>query len=483
MPPHPQLQRAAGRRSQVRRRAVPLAALALATIVIIVVSFAVNSGGKHPTFANSPYTPQIGRNFESVVSPTSALSDQAVDDIAKNNAYYFEQRWGDNFNIQGHFSDARRIVDAGKKYGNNVRVFEYFSAAYWFNANVNWGSYAKTFQQSWLLHDTQGKTIPFFGAANLNGIGQPEILGYALDLSNPGFRAWAVSTIVSWMRAAPYAGVSFDNANPISGTDVSRYISDGKTTFNQLLCGAPVSLASGSCDRVQQWNAGLNDLLTQTSAALAKLGDQVRYNGISPAPARGVSRNVGLLQYTHMAANEGFCMSASTSKPSKVSFTSFTADAAIMKSVAAQRKIVTENTSTYQTSTKQKYGDYCVAGFLIGWQPGSSYFDFHAGYGYPPAVHYPLCPEQNLNLGDPLSTDYDATGNVLSRRFQNGFVAVNESDSSAQVTVPMDLERFANGSAAGRYSAGQSVTLPPRSALLGLNATFVLGPSATTHTS
>lgn len=457
-------------------------ALVLGGLVVLVgaIIVAVTNHGKSQTFANDPYSPQVARNFEAVGNASGALSTEAIDAIAKNNAYEFLPKFADSYNIQQHFAETRKLVAAAKGYGNNIRVFDYFSASYWFNANLEgWQPYSEGFQQSWLLRDSSGQTIPFLGttgATNNNGGLTP--VGYLVDLSNPAYRAWAISTIVSWMHAAPYAGISFDSATPMQGTAASSRVPGGASTYNALLCGATYTVDSGDCSRVQAWNQGLVDLLSQTTQVLARMGDQVRYNGIAPSVMRGASRNVGLIKYTDIASNEGFCLSVSANKPDNVTFNSLTADAQIMREFAAQNKLVTEVTNTYQSGNRQKYGDYCVAGFLIGWQPGSSYYCLHAGYGALPSSQYPIVPEQNLNLGDPLTVDYQTQAGALTRQFQHGFVAVNPNDQSVTITVPTALTAFANGSARQHYKAGQTVTLPGHGAILGLNATY-LDPGST----
>jgi hypothetical protein len=470
LPPHPQLRT---RRSWVLPTVV-LVVLVLAAGIFI----AVTTRPEHSPYVNGPYAPQPQRTAEIVGNPDGALSDEAIDEIAKYNSYEVLPKFADHYNINKHFDEARRLVDAAKKYGTGLKVFDYFSASYWFNANGDaWGPYASGFQDSWLLRDSTGKTIPFFGAGGALTTGGT-VKGYVLDLSNASYRAWAVATIVSWMRAAPYSGISFDSSNQMQGAGASRAVADGNTTYNALLCGPTAALNTTDCPRVQAWNEGLVDLLPQTTAALHSMGDEVRYNGIAPTVLRGASRNVGLLQYTDMTSNEGFCMAVSVQNPTRVVFNSIVDDAVLMRQIAAQHKKVTEITNTYQTGERQKYGSYCVAGFLVGWQPGSSYYTFHAGYSSPPEGQYPVVPEQNLNLGTPLTVDYQTSGGALTRRFQNGYVAVNPTDDTATVTVPEAIVSFADGSAGPRYDAGQTVTLPARGALLALSSSFVYGPTA-----
>lgn len=469
LPPHPQL-----RKSRSRSWLLPIALLAVLVVVGAIVS-AVTTHPHHSSYANGPYAPQPQRSAEVVGNPEGALSDEAIDDIAKYNSYEVLPKFADRYNISKHFDEARRLVDAANKYGNHLKVFDYFSASYWFNANVDaWGSYASGFQDSWLLRDSTGKTVPYFGAGGALTTGAT-IKGYVLDLSNPSYRAWAVATIVSWMRAAPYSGISFDSSNPMQGTGASRAIADGASTYNALLCGPTVALTTTDCSRVQAWNRGLIDLLTQASAALHAMGDEVRYNGIAPSELRGASRNVGMLQYTDIASNEGFCMAVSASAPDRLKFNSLIDDIALMRQIGAQHKKVTEITNTYNSDAKTPYGQYCLAGFLIGWQPGSSYFTFHPGYSYPPNGTYPSVPEQNLNLGNPLTADYQSSGPALTRKFTNGFVAVNPTGTPTTVTVPAEVVAFKDGAAGTTYSAGSSVTLSAHGALLALNHAFVYG--------
>jgi Hypothetical glycosyl hydrolase family 15 len=466
LPPHPQL--------QTRRAWIVPAIVVLVAVVVGAIVIAVTTHAHHTPYANGPYTPQPQRSAEVVGNPTGALSDEAIDDIAKNDSYEVLPKFADRFNISKHFDETTRLVDAAKKYGNHLKVFDYFSASYWFNANQDaWGDYASGFQDSWLLRDSTGKTIPYFGSGGALTTGST-IKGYVLDLSNPGYRAWALATIVSWMKAAPYSGISFDSAAPMQGSGASRFISDGATTYNSLLCGPTVALATTDCSRVQAWNQGLVDLLTQTSAALHLMGDEVRYNGIAPTPLRGPSRNLGLLQNADIASNEGFCLSL-TSNPDKISFNSLVDDVVLMQQIAAQHKKVFEITNTYNSAAKTALGQYCLAGFLVGWQPGSSYFTFHPGYSYPPDGSYPVVPEQNLNLGNPLTVGYQTSGTALTRRFANGFVAANPAGSPTTITVPADVVAFKGGSAGDTYPAGSSVVLPAHGGLLALNRSFVYG--------
>lgn len=468
LPPHPQLPRSR------RARWLP-AVLIVAAVIAAAIVVAVSPHG-HPTrYANNPYGPQPQRSAEVVGNPDGPLSQQAIEDIAKYNSYEVLPKFADHYNITDHFVEARQLVDAAKKYGNDLKVFDYFSASYWFNANKSgWGSYASGFQQDWLLHDSTGSTIPFLGAGGATSASSAE-KGYLIDLSNPNYRAWAVATIVSWMRAAPYAGISFDSATPMPGDEPSHAVADGNTSYNALLCGSTLTFDTTDCPRVQAWNQGLVELLAETSKALHAMGDEVRYNGIAPSQLRGVSRNVGLLKYTDMASDEGFCLAVSASDPSRLAFNSIVDDAALMRQIAAEHKKVTEITNTYDSDARTPYGRYCLAGFLVGWQPGSSYFTFHPGYTQPPDGSYPDVPEQDLNLGKPLTVGYQTSGSALTRRFQNGFVAVNPTDRSTTVTIPETAVSFTNGAAGPHYTAGQNVTLPARAAILALTASFLFG--------
>lgn len=110
---------------------------------------------------------------------------------------------------------------------------------------------------------------------------------------------------------------------------------------------------------------------------------------------------------------------------------------------------------------------------MMGWQPGSTYYTYHANYSDLLPGAYPEDPDQNLNLGLPVSSGYSTSGNVMYRNFQNGIVAVNTADTPANFTLPTAVTEFNNGLQANSYIAGSSVQLAARSARFFLNDAYL----------
>ena len=222
-------------------------------------------------------------------------------------------------------------------------------------------------------------------------------MGYVVDLTNPQYRAFAVKTIVDWMNQAPLGGILFDNADLLSGKTKDNRVNNLGMNWNQLLCAENAVLnEAGDCDRVTAWNQGMRDLFSEMKAALAPLGKEVIYNGISPAPLHGVDRNVSLLNQTDGATNEAFCYMGALR-----TFQSMLKERDIMVTHGAQNKKIFQ-IANYTDEVRQPYGAYCVAGFLIGWVPDKSYLVYHKNYDSIAPTPYPEVSEINLNLGLPL---------------------------------------------------------------------------------
>ena len=452
-------------------------ALLVALAVLIALVEAISNGrqttsGTAQSFPHTAYAPQPDRNAE-WVGPTNGLSDKAIDALAQNAGIQIMTKFANGFDISAHFEDARRLAAAAKAANNPIQIYEYFSASFWFTANESgWGKYADGFDNAWLLHDVNGQPIPFYGMGHrADGVSAP--IGYLLDLSNPDFRAWAEKTIVSWMQAAPYAGIIFDSANPLlSGTSRASIGAGDMMNFEQLLCGS-VGFTQLPCQKMDSWNQGLTTLISQTTATLHTMGRHVIYNGIAPSPLRGPTRNIGLLASADATTNESFCLTAGTRPPYRAEFQPLTDDLTLMKKIAGEHKKVIEVTN-YQSQDNRSYGDYCLAGFLMGWQPGSSYYVFHAGYSDPLGRGYPEVGEANLQLGDPTGA-FRADGSTFSREFDNGFVAMNTGARATTVRAPFAGQRFADGVPKGAVQAGQSIRLAAHETLYLLSNKYLYG--------
>jgi Hypothetical glycosyl hydrolase family 15 len=453
-------------------------ALAVILIAALVYATSASHGTHHKTThtgaANVPvYGPQPDRNADWTGPYPGDYTNGYIDKLAQNVGYEVLNSYSSQVTIQDHFADARRLVAAGERYDNDLGVFEYFNASFMYQVNLTrWRPYVNSFSPSWYLDDYTGAPITYKS-------GSPLTSGYVLDLTNPAYRAWAVGMLVDWMKAAPYKGVLLDSADQVVGTGVWSSLGNGTTSWNDLLCppDAPVD-GNGDCSRVVAWNDGLADFVSEVTAALHQLGDEVIFDGIAPSPLRQAPRNLDMAENADIAANESFCYVDDRTQEDPT-FEPFGPDIQIMRQLAAEGKGVLEITDHRASATKEEYADYCLAGFMMGWQPGSDYYVYHASYADPLAGPYPEVREQDLELGLPVDAGYSTqdAGDVLYRQFQHGWVALNTGPTPAGFTIPVAAAEFSDGSQIGSAVAGGTVELPGRSAMFFLDESY-LHPAA-----
>ena len=151
------------------------------------------------------YISSIQRNALSTGIPGLQFTDNQIQTIAKNVSIIHIAKHHGGFDIEKQFEDTRRIVSAVNALGNEIGVYAYYNATFWFykhNGPHNtsygwsngWGTYFDGFKEEWYLKDRDGNFI------TPNDNSAP---GYVIDLTNPDYRAYAVATIVDWMNKAP----------------------------------------------------------------------------------------------------------------------------------------------------------------------------------------------------------------------------------------------------------------------------------------
>jgi len=420
-----------------------------------------------------PYIPQPTRNASDFGVPNGTYSDDQVNMIATNVGVLDIPKFHAGYDIQKQFVDVKRVVDAGTALGNPVQVYGYYNATYWFLNNFpgtkkrsnGWGDYTKNFSTDWYLKDTNGSTI-----THREDRGD----AFVVDLSNPDYRAYAIATIADWMKQAPFAGIKFDSANLLEGQTVDKRIQNNGKTWNELLCGGNVNLdAKGNCPRVAAWNAGLQSLIASAKQTLAPMGKLVYYNGISPSKSHGDDRNLSILSTADGAMNETFCYGEKGN--GDITLYPLADDIALMKSQSALGKRIAQITSSGGTLAAKKYEPYCLAGFLMGWQPGFNYWVYQTSYSDAPAT-LPLFADQGLNLGLPVG-DAVQSGNVFTRTFANGYVILNVGTTQATLALPNQrFVQFANGRQlpGGVLAAGKTVVVPAQSGAFFLNETYAI---------
>lgn len=463
-------------RRRRRRGAVWVAGACLAVVVVVATVLAWPGRMFCDGFVDpftSTYSAQVARSAEFVGSSQGPYTKAQVDTIAANTSYMFIPKFVNRFDIHTQFQQAKDLKAAAAADGHPLKVFLYISATFWFTNNVDgWKPYSDSFNKNWYLDDANGDPIPYWG---LDADRTKDPIGYQVDLTNKAYRNWVTQLATSWTHDAPVDGIVFDNADPLIGTaDLRSQIGDGESTTNQTLCGSSTKVDSdGNCPRVAAWNTGLREMLQQVTDALEPSGKEVIYNGVAPSHLR-VNRNQALASVTSGATNESFCYNLGVANKDKISLNPVPDDLAMMKSFAQQGKKIFEITN-YQSDTRTPYGPYCLGSFLLGWQPGSSFFIYHKSYSAP-TDSLPVLPEQNLDLGTPQSTGYTTSGDVLSRTFTRGFVAVNIGDKSATYTVPEKGTRYEAGQPTDAVEKGSTVTLPAHTAAFFLTTASL--PSA-----
>lgn len=417
---------------------------------------------------NAAYAPQPGRNVGWIGPVDDDYTGGRTPAAIANEGYVVVDAFRRKEPISTLFSRVNGLVRSSKARGVGPRILEYFEPTVWFSSNsLTLAPYAAQFRSAWLLRDASGKRVPYYGVGRSLTNGADPI-GYLINLADPNYRIWVVHTILQWMHEAPFDGVFFDSAQPLIPFQRRALIGDGQSSFATIFCG--MNAPASGCPRLQQWNAGLNDLMSSTSAALRPDGGEVVYNGIAPSPLRGPSRNIAMLTRTDMAANESFCYDVEGA--GKAAFAPLAQDLRLMRTIAQASKKVMEITN-YQSDVNRRFGSYCTAAFLLGWQPGSSYWLYQRTYSDGIDQLYPEVAERDLNLGHPSQTGYTTQGAILSRTFGHGLVALNAGRATAAFTIPVDMVQFSNGRAQRLLRAGKSVRVAPHQAVFALNAAFL----------
>ena len=356
------------------------------------------------------------------------LSDGEVDQLSTGYGYVLFTKFHAGWDIEAHHADTRRLNAARR----DVRVFPYFSTKYWFERN-EWGV---ELDPDWLLRDNEGELVP-----KLRG-GEEQDDGRFIDLANPDYRDWALEVIASWLEAAPYAGVSFDAADPIGDNDpeeIERWTA---------LIGP---------ERIAAYNEGIRDLLDRAGDLVGPDGEVI-YNGIAPNPIRGTGRDLDLLEVADGALDEKFCIDRK-GEPLAID-----EDLALMADVEDDRLFLRTNLPEgLSPEDRDRLRRLCVGTFLLGWVPGRTFFQIGDTYTTDQLVAE-NAPEVEVDVGRPTGPAEGTT--VRTRPFANGLIVVNLGGSPATFEMPSPLSAMEGGRTADRYEAGASVTIDPLDALL-----------------
>jgi hypothetical protein len=272
-----------------------------------------------------------------------------------------------------------------------VRVLFYLNTKHYFDENLH-PAYLHGFDAATMaLHGANGAPVPFGVSAR-----HPSGIGVYVDEAAAAWRSFYLATAQQIMAAGGFDGIAMDSLRPL-------------TAATDRSAAAAVSPA-----QVTAWDAGQLQLLHDVQAAFP--GKLVAYNGISQTVPGQTDRDLAPLGIADAALNEHFCLEHGAPDDAAIR-----ADLAIMSAAAARHKIVLEKVN-YPQGSASRYGDFCLGAFLLGWVPGSTYFDFSDGYGVHQLDTQPRDVE--LNLGRPTAAA-SVSGVVGTREFEHGQVSVN----------------------------------------------------------
>ncbi|MGH8905763.1 MAG: putative glycoside hydrolase [Egibacteraceae bacterium] len=385
------------------------------------------------------FPPQPHRRFIRVgTSDGSQFTDEQFRFLAANFDYVLFAKFHGGFDIQRQHEAARRLAELNPE----IRAFPYISTKYWFEQN-KWDG--PPFDPAWYLRNNEGEIV--YRTLRRDDSGS-ENVPY-VDLANPEYRKWALSTIRSWLAAAPYAGISFDAAVPIGDDDDGDFI-QWRRRIGQ--------------DRLNAYNAGMRTLL-EGAKQLVGEDREVIYNGIAPTVVVGPNRNLGLLQVADGALNERFCIDAHGQ------LQTLGDDLHLMERYEDRQLFLRTNyPDDLRQDERERYGRFCLGSFLLGWRPGLSYYQF--GDDYTADQLGNDISVINLPIGSPMGP-YQSAGGLLSRMFTNGELYVNAGDRPAVVTLSRTLIGVDAGTQPTGLEAGSTITVSPR------DAVFLLDPDAT----
>jgi hypothetical protein len=413
--------------------------LAAAISLLLVAVAGCQMTGDQAPKGVAEFPPQPHRRFIRAGSTGGAqFTQEEFRFLARNFDYVLLAKFHGGFDIQAQHEAAHRL----KELNPSMRVFPYFSTKYWFEEN----KWDQTFDPAWYLRDNNGNIV--YRARN-NDKDDPKGVAY-VDLANPEYRTWALNTLRSWLDVAPYAGISFDAAEPIGdyGQDVAQW---------ERLLGR---------GRIEEYNAGMRALLAGAQRLVGP-DREVIFNGIAPNPLRGPDRNLDLLDVADGALNERFCLDV------QGGVHALGDDLALMQRYHDRRLFLRTNypDQKLRPNDRERYGRFCLGSFLLGWRPGLTYYQF--GDDYTADQLRRDIPDMNVPIGTPAGP-YQHNGDVLSRPFTNGAVYVNVGDQPAQVALSRPLISVDAGQVVAQLEAGDTITVPP------LDAVFLLDPTALT---
>jgi hypothetical protein len=368
-------------------------------------------------------------------TPGRRFTAREFDQLARSDALVvIEKGYGNTFRDDD--AAARRLV------GRNPRLVvlvDFLAGALPPALAARWGS---AFQDEWILRDDHGDPLADCSDGRCS---------YRVDVADPAYRLFVIGEVLRRLRAAPYAGVMYDNLHYY---DRRRYPDLTPSEIGRL-------------------NAGFRRLLLETRRAL-RPDDLLLFNGVSRniGHVEVVNRGFDLLDTATGVQDETYCYldNEDRFRPGRA----LAVDDRRYHRLAARGKVILESVHLENAAAHTDVAHierYCFANYLMSYVPGQTYVQFKLfpNQGQGPQITGNGTLEQRLDLGPPRAT-FHRSGPVLERRFEHGWVFVNVGSSAARISVPAPLRLWNGGTGGARFLRGDGYTIPPEDAAFFLNA-------------
>jgi hypothetical protein len=399
-------------------------------------------------------TPSASTSFIWVgTSNDKQFTEKEYQYIASHYSYVVISKYHAGWDIKKHHEAAREL----KALNPQIKVLPYYSAKLWFKKY----QFGQDIRNEWFVRDRQGGTITI----------QPRGEGNAyVNLDDPSYRQWAINLLSGWMNLTLpngkplYDGVAFDTANifniyepkGLASPKIRRLIGlVGKEKLNAL-------------------NEGMKAFFRETKQ---RFGDRlVIYNGIEDRDNH-YKRSLELLDITDGALDEDFCFSMGNPAGEQeiMENVAFMLDKRYASKLLFEKaSIKTIGRTLIPPREVAQYQRYCYGSFLLGHQPGHTFFKFAAaGPGEPlysasaeTETHEGLSvdpSELQIALGNPLA-NYSRDGAVYSRDFEHGSVYVNMKNTPQRTSLKSSMTGVQGNAAGKKFNAGETIEIAPSDA-------------------
>ncbi len=296
--------------------------------------------------------------------------------------------------------------------------------------------------EEWYLHGIDGNRIPY------------KDFGWWMDLSNPDLRNGFLQFLAGYILAedakgnALLDGIAFDDCYLFN-------LEECRQTHNT---GCDYATGMGDMvgdSRLLDWEIGLKTFLAEAKSLFEK--KVLIFNGIGGFPW-AYKRSLELLDPTDGALNEQFgFVGTEMSAPDMVSYVKIMSDFPT-KIFLEKVNLPIDLSGSQLTRALRKTFGY----FMLGYQPGRSYYK--AGTGYSVSRELISDPEPGeiaFDFGSPASDFTVTPGGLFRRDFENGMVLLNYRYAALPFVADSTIQLLSGKICGPVFRSGQQVTIAP----------------------